>query len=197
VSPILESIGSVKGFGWGALLSSTSYESIATTTVGAGGSSSVTFSSIPSTYTHLQLRFLCRDSNAAVTDDGVTMQFNGDTAANYNRHSVYGDGATAASSGHGSPFTYVSAGLSASGGQASGVFAPGVLDILDYKNTNKYKTTRRLAGLDVNGAGGVIQLASGSWRSTSAITSITLKVVDGSYNFAQYSSIALYGIKGA
>lgn len=177
--------------------SPSSYESIATTTVGSGGTATITFSSIPATFTHLQLRFICRDSNAAATDDGVTMQFNGDTAANYNRHSVYGDGATATSSGNGSPFTYISAGLSAGGGHASGVFAPGVLDILDYKNTNKYKTTRRLAGLDVNGAGGIIQFASGLWLSTSAITSITLKVVDGSYNFAQYSSIALYGIRGA
>jgi len=171
-----------------------SFESIATVTVGGAGAADITFSSIAADWTHLQLRFICRDSNGAATDDGVTMQFNGDTASNYDRHSTYGTGATVYSSGHGSPFTYISAGLSAGGGHTSGKFAPGVLDILDYKNTNKYKTTRRLAGLDVNGAGGIVQFASNLWLSTSAITSITLKVVNGSYNFAQYSSIALYGV---
>ena len=52
------------------------YESIATVTVGAGGSSSVTFSSIPSTYTHLQIRFTAQCSNSATAADNLAFRFN-------------------------------------------------------------------------------------------------------------------------
>ena len=43
----------------------TSYESIATVTVGAGGSSSISFTSIPSTYKHLQIRAITRDTGTS------------------------------------------------------------------------------------------------------------------------------------
>jgi hypothetical protein len=68
-----------------------------------------------------------------------------------------------------------------------------ILDILDYADTNKFKTTRSLTGFDRNGAGSV-SFNSGNWRSGSAITSIRLFA--GNNAFAQYSSLALYGIKG-
>jgi len=74
------------------------------------------------------------------------------------------------------------------------VFAAYVIDILDYANTNKYKTSRNLAGYD-NNSGGRVSLNSGNWRNTNAITSITLTC--RSDNFQQYSQFALYGIKGA
>ena len=76
---------------------------------------------------------------------------------------------------------------------AASTFTAGVIDILDYANTNKYKTLRTLNGGDANGSGN-IQIESGSWRNTAAITSITL-THNGS-GFTQYSSFALYGIKG-
>jgi len=80
--------------------------------------------------------------------------------------------------------------------QSANCFGVVVIDILDYANTNKYKTTRALAGLDINAAGGFIALRSGNWRNTNAITTITLKP-ESSRIFAQYSQFALYGIKGA
>jgi hypothetical protein len=80
------------------------------------------------------------------------------------------------------------------------MFGAGIVDILDYANTNKYKTIRSLTGHDHNGviAGihAIVNLNSGSWRSTSAINSIVIGVVSGTA-FNQYSSFALYGIKGA
>ena len=69
-----------------------------------------------------------------------------------------------------------------------------VIDILDYANTNKYKTLRVLTGIDVNGSGGYVQLSSGLWQSSSAITSITLT---NSTNYTTATQFALYGIKGA
>lgn len=68
-----------------------------------------------------------------------------------------------------------------------------VVDILDYANTNKNKTIRVLAGVDNNGSGEVA-LNSGLWPSTSALN--TIKILTTSGNLNQYSSFALYGIKG-
>jgi len=170
----------------------TSYESIATTTVGSGGTGTVTFSSIPGTFKHLQLRGIVRNTSAGSSINGVFAQFNSDTAANYSRHNLIGDGASATASASTST-TNVLAGQYPQGGTTANIFGVFVLDILDYQNTNKNKTTRGLFGTDLNGSG-QIRFNSGNWRDTSAITSITLTPEDA--NFVQYSSFALYGIKG-
>lgn len=159
-----------------------SYESIATVTVGAGGASSVDFTSIPSTYTHLQIRGL------GVFSGDTFLQFNSDTNNNYSRHSVYGDGSSAAA------FAETSNSRIGVNYATSTQPSPFVADILDYKDTNKYKTVRALSGVDSNGSG-IILLQSGSWRSTSAVTSIKLIAFSGT--FSQHSTFALYGIKSA
>jgi hypothetical protein len=74
------------------------------------------------------------------------------------------------------------------------IFGVAVCDILDYTNTNKYKTVRSLSGHDQNGSG-YVTLMSGSWRNTAAITSITILRDSGGANLTQYSQFALYGIK--
>jgi len=169
-----------------------SYESIATVTVGAGGSSTVTFSSIPSTFKHLQIRGLARVTGSVV-QNGTKVQFNSDTGANYTYHTLYGTGSSAIAYGEANTnqsFMDKFAGASAS----SNVFGAIVCDVLDYLDTNKYKTSRSLGGVDNNGSG-VIHLTSGVWRNTNAITSITLSPFDG-FSYVQYSHFALYGIKG-
>jgi hypothetical protein len=65
-----------------------------------------------------------------------------------------------------------------------------VMDILDYANTNKYKTTRALYSWDSNGSG-YVEFNSNNWRSTSAITSIVLTPAN---SFAQYTNISIYGV---
>lgn len=164
----------------------TAYESIQTYTVGAGGQATITFSSIPSTYTHLQLRIFSKNTSDSYS---IRAQYNGDTASNYSLHGLYGTGSVAGSFGYANQ-TNGEIGMSADA--TANVFAASVVDILDYANTNKYKTIRGLAGFDKNGAGS-LDLRSSSWRSTSAITTILLSSAAG--NFAQYSSFALYGIK--
>jgi hypothetical protein len=161
----------------------TSFESIATTTVGSSGVSNVEFTSIPSTYTHLQIRGIFRQTGG---DQWNSIQFNGDTGSNYATHNLYGTGASAVSEAA-APGTNT---LLGNGAQP----IPFVIDILDYANTNKFKTTRLLWGMDSNG-GGYIMFGSHLWRNTNAITSVKINGV--SSNFAQYSSFALYGIKGA
>ena len=169
-----------------------SYSSIATVTVGSGGASSVSFSSIPQTYTHLQIRAIIR--NTSTNDYSTQFYFNSDNSiSSYTQHRLRGDGSSATAYGTGTGTAigsvYECAPLS---NQTSNAFGTFILDILDYTNTNKYKTTRSLSGFDVNGTG-KINLGSSLWVSTSAITSITIK--EAADNIAQYSSFALYGIQ--
>jgi hypothetical protein len=176
-------------------LSTNSYQSIQTVTVGSGGQSSVTFSSIPSTYKHLQIRGMVK--SARTDDDGATyrIQFNSDSGANYTYHRLKGDGSSVVSDGLGGMnYSYFYSMAASSGSVNSSTFGVSVFDILDYSNTSKNKTIRVLCGYDGNG-NGIISLGSSAWFSTSAVTSISL-TIDGGTNFTQYSSFALYGIKG-
>jgi hypothetical protein len=169
-----------------------SYESIATVTVGSGGSATVSFSSIPSTFKHLQIRGLGRSTDAGGSDVTGRLQFNTDTGTNYSTHRLYGYGSSAGADASSSTNGISFATILADGNLAS-CFSASVCDILDYADTNKFKTTRSLAGGDYN-TGGMMFFNSGNWRSTSAVTSITLFPSSG--NWKQYSSFALYGIKG-
>lgn len=205
MSPILDSIGSVKGFGWGALLSTNSYESIATTTLGSANST-ITFSSIPSTYKHLQLRHIARNTNAS-TGGNMFIQLNGDTGSNYAWHRLEGYGTGVGSVGIASAVSFAVGGLMTGGNSIASSFGAGVLDLIDYQNTNKYKTMKTLTGYDNNGNGspgndqGYINFNSGLWFkagsgvTSDAVNSITI-TINGGGNFAQHSQFALYGIKG-
>jgi hypothetical protein len=168
------------------------YESIATTTVGAGGTSTITFSSIPSTYSHLQIRYIAR-TNRATNPDYLNLRFNSDSGSNYSAHLLYGNGSSAAASAYSTEAQIYLDGGATGAAQLSNNFAAGVLDVLDYSNTNKNKTSRHLLGYDNNGSG-AIYLSSGRWGSNSAITTLTLTSGSGS-TIQQYSSFALYGVK--
>lgn len=170
------------------------YDSIASTTVGSGGSSSITFSSIPSGYTHLQLRFVGR-SLASAANDSILIRYNSDSGTNYVIHRLYGD-ATGSSGAQGfTSQTYTIAGdMPAATASLSQTVGTSIVDILDYSNTNKNKTTRVLSGRNENGVG-YIWLNSSLWLNTAAISSITVLAANGS--LAQYSRASLYGIKGA
>jgi hypothetical protein len=170
------------------------YDSIATTTVGSGGASSIDFTSIPSTYTHLQLRWILRTSRTSATADGVFFRFNADSGSNYRTHSLGGDGSSAYAGASGSATGSPQIAPAPSSTATASVFSAGVFDILDYANTSKNKTIRNLTGFDANGSG-YIELDSAVWLSTTAVNQLTIYPVVGP-NFLQYSSFALYGIKG-
>ena len=172
------------------------YESIATVTVGSGGAASVTFSSIPSTYTHLQIRGILRSTYTGNPTDFMSMKFNSDsTASNYSVHRLTGNGSSASAGASANdfylPFDYPANSVT------SGVFSGMVIDILDYASTNKNKTSRILTGYDANGSGALSLVSQAWYNSGTAISSIQFQ--DYTFygaNFAQYSSFALYGIKG-
>jgi len=178
----------------GHLASPTSYDSIATQTVGSGGVSQVTFSSIPSTYKHLQIRGIARDNRAAAANMMKTFA-NNDTSASYSDHWLYGDGASPGAYAETS-VNYMQLVRVASSSATTGVFGGFVMDILDYANTSKNKTFRTLVGYDNNGSG-LIYLTSGAYYSTSAINRIDFAVgAAGGTLISEFSSFALYGVKG-
>ena len=167
------------------------YDSLATVTVPSGGVASVTFAGIPTGYRHLQVRWIDR---YASTGSYTWLRFNGDSGNNYSGHVLYGNGSSAgANSGYGASSSKIYLESGAQSTSTSNSFSSGIMDILDYANTSKYKTSRILAGGDYNGSGGMT-LVSGLYMSTSAISSISFTIDDGT-NFAQYSQFALYGIR--
>jgi hypothetical protein len=169
----------------------TSFESIATATVGAGGQNSIEFTSIPATYSHLQLRGLSRSPDAS----NIIIQFNNNTSAVYSFHALYTNGTNTFYPQATINSTFANFAASNYSAAASNLLAPSICDIFDYANTNKFKTIRTLTGIDTNQtAGQGVTLQSGNWRSTSAITSI--KIQGTSPPFSQYTTFALYGIKG-
>jgi hypothetical protein len=171
-----------------------SYDAIGTAT-GTGSNNSVTFSSIPSTYKHLQLRATVRCTGGAGTSL-LWWRANGLTStSNYTSHGLGGDGSSAYAYNLGSSYGMGLIGSTAHSGSTANAYATIVLDILDYANTNKYKTTRALRGEDYNGSGDM-RLSSGLFISTSAISSFSVGFFDnaGSY-FTSLSTIDLYGIK--
>jgi hypothetical protein len=170
-----------------------SYESIATATL-SSAASTISFTSIPSTFKHLQIRGILRDTRADYINT-VGIRFNSDSGSNYPSHTLWGDGANKGSYSSGLQ-SYADVSVSAGSTVASNIFGATVIDILDYTDTNKNKTVRALAGMDANGSGEV-RFSSGLWLSTTAINSITLYPRFGtSPVFSIYSSLALYGIKG-
>lgn len=153
----------------------------------------IEWTSIPTTYTHLQVRGIVLGSSATATG-GLFCQFNGDTNANYTTHLLGGNGSVASA--------YSATGRTAVDmyGYYDNIISTGsfpiafVMDILDYKSTNKTKTIRINSGMNKNGSNyGEIFLKSSAWLATpQAINSI--KIYINGQNLAANTSIALYGV---
>jgi hypothetical protein len=170
-------------------------EPIATTLVGSGGTSIITFSDIPQTYKHLQLRCLAKATTTVNATSNAFVRFNGDNGSNYTYHYLRGDGSSASSiAGTSQTSNLINDATVGSNASFANMFGVYIIDVLDYANTSKNKTIRILSGADLNNLGSVqMGLGSGLWIDTTAISSIQLTC---SSNFAQYSRFSLYGIKG-
>ena len=168
------------------------FESIATVTVGSGGAADVTFSSIPGTYAHLQVRAIARGESTG-NAPFMRMQVNGATGSSYAYHYLSGSG-SAASAGASSSTTFMVANTMYALADPASIYGATVIDILDYADTNKNTTIRGLGGFDSNG-NGYVDLVSGLYNATTAITSI--KFYFNGFDIAQYSHFALYGLRSA
>lgn len=170
-----------------------SYESIATVTP-SGGPQTITFSSIPSTYQHLQIRMNWKPNNSGTGTSGFYLRVNGATGNNATAHQLAGNGSTTNVFGYSSTDIGDLLMLSTPTGVgtgASNIFSASIIDVHNYISTTQNKTFRHIGGYDANGSGS-ISLNSGVWLSTSAITQIEIKKGEG---FADGSTFALYGIK--
>jgi hypothetical protein len=162
-----------------------SFESIATAT-GNGSSGSITFSSIPQTYKHLQIR-------GVYNDGGYNMRlvFNSDTGANYCRHTLIATGSAVTSGGG---INQNDLDLISYGASGTNNMSVCIIDIADYTSTTRYKTAKAFDGYTESASTLIIYNSSGLWQNTNAINSITITNLYGSYNTNTVYS--LYGIKG-
>ena len=166
---------------------------IAHTEVGAGGASSIDFTSIPSTYDDLWLTFSIRASNTNVPFATVFVQLNSDTATNYSRVLVQNNGGTVASSLQSNTTAWN--GIGPSSTSTTSTFSSEQLYIPNYKNTAYNKQAIRENAWENNSTTSfTVQMMSHLYRSTSAISSIK---ISGNNTFVQYSQATLYGITKA
>jgi len=182
---------SARAYGLGAGVTALDgFFQIATTTVGVSAVSDITFSSIPATYKHLHIRGISIQSSGGGVDAG--MQFNSDTGSNYSSHAIRGSGG-APSSQHISGQT-TSVWIGANNTNNTSEFEIRVFDILDYANTNKYKTVKITHTSANNTSTEWLELISSNWRNTAAIS--TIKIFPIGANWSQHTTFSLYGITG-
>ena len=165
------------------------YTKIASNTVGAGGTASVTFSSIPSTYTDLVLRASPRST---AVEDTFGIRFNSDSGSNYPFRGLEGNGATARS--FSGTNTLVGLGRMSQSNFTASTFGNNEFYIPNYTSSN-YKSVSIDAVNENNATTAITELAAGLWNSTAAIN--TILILPSSGSFAQYSTFTLYGISNA
>lgn len=170
---------------------------IASQTVGASPVGIISFTSIPQTFTHLQLRTFARANfnPGGNTAGSVYFYFNSDTTgANYQNHFVRGDGASVSSGANLNVGLITLTATIPLLNATSNVFGVNIVDILDYTNTSKNKVTRSIGGYDQNvttSNAAFAAMNSGLWISTAAINRIDLAT---DQNFIQHCRFDLYGI---
>jgi len=156
-----------------------------TVEVGAGGQATITFSSIPSTYTDLVIKASLR---ASVDGDGITMRFNGSTSG-YSVRQIYANGSSATSNTPGQT-DFATIGYTTT--ITASTFGNMEIYIPNYAgSTNKSISADSVQ--EANQTFAYSNLVAGLWSNSAAITSIALSTQSGSWN--QYSTATLYGIK--
>lgn len=166
---------------------------ISTTTVGAGGAASVTFSSIPATYTDLVLLVSAKYSSAGYDEDYLSVQFNSDTGSNYTHGILMDDGFSFFTKSYtASPTNRVNLGYIPGSLTNANFMSNMRIEIPYYASSNAKVIQAEWGWLrdgnyqSANGIGG------GGWTNTNAITSLTF-FSSVSATIAQYSMFSLYG----
>lgn len=168
----------------------TTYEAIATVTVGSGGAADITFSSIPGTYTDLVVLLSARDATTTFFGgDGISfkVEFNGSTT-NLSSRSLFGNGSSAAS--YNDTVIY---GILSTAKDTASTFGNASIYIPNYAgSTNKSVSIDAVAENNATSAG--MRMTAGLWSNSAAITSV--KILPYS-TFMQHSTATLYGIKNS
>jgi hypothetical protein len=160
-----------------------------TVTVGAGGASSIDFTSIPATYTDLKIVFSGRDGTGQVYGDG-SIRFNNNTGSNYSRRRLLGNGSGVSS---GSETTTSITGWNSNGANSTAnTFCNVEIYIPNYLSSSQ-KSVSIDCVVENNGTEGYDILVAGLWNQTAAINQVS--IINLTSNFVQYSTASLYGIK--
>jgi hypothetical protein len=184
---------------WYTAVEPSSYDLLETVTIGSAGQTVVEFINLntnyASTYQHLQLRTTVRTNRTGADSDPVRMRLNSDNGSNYTRHRLMtylgNNVVPGAAITQDAMFITESA---ACANNAANIFAGVITDILDPFETGKNTTIRSFGGNYASGWNAV-EIYSGLWNNTNAITTITLTPLVGSH-FVQYTGFSLYGLKG-
>jgi hypothetical protein len=165
------------------------YTLIASNTVGSGGVASVTFSSIPTTYTDLVVLVSCRSSQVGAFADYGQITFNG-SSSTFSYKDVYGNGSSASSTGASVNTIFVYQGNAAT----ASTFGNASIYIPNYTSANN-KSFSIDSVVENNGTTGYDTLTAGLWSTTTAINSVGLAPASGTW--LQHSTFTLYGISNA
>jgi hypothetical protein len=164
------------------------FELIASSTVGSGGAATISFSSIPSTFTDLCVKFSARDNSSYIANN-IALSFNGSTSS-FSVRNLYGNGSSALSGTSSNQ-----AGLAAAANATSNTFSNSEFYIPNYAgSTNKSYSADTVS--ENNATEAYDWFNAGLWSNTAAITSITI-TAGSSATFQNYSNFYLYGVKNA
>jgi hypothetical protein len=169
--------------------SGTDFQLISTQVLGSSASS-VTFSSIPQTFKHLQLRMTARAATGGYSQGNVGIKINATTSV-YSYHGLYGQGSSVNSWGYANQTNVDQLSWMPGSTATASSFGAYVMDFLDYANTTTNKTVRSLGG-HVSSADKAIVLSSANYRATSAITTLEIIQTDA-FQYATGSRFSLYG----
>jgi hypothetical protein len=167
------------------------YNKIASATVGSGGAANIDFTSIPGTYTDLVV-YLSARSSGSFTDQNISLRFNSSTTG-YSRRVLSGNGSAASSSNSASEAEMFIGDVSGSTG-TSNTFGNLMIYVPNYAGaTNKSVSVDSIQENNTTAANA--RLIAGLWSDTAAITSLSVRLYGGGFDFVQHSTATLYGIK--
>jgi hypothetical protein len=163
------------------------YEPIATTALGSAAAT-VTFSSIPSTYTDLVL--VCNVKATTTSNAYLRVRYNTDTSNNYSITVLSGNGSAASSArGSNTSVAYLNYNYAMPTTMETAIIS----NIQNYSNTTTYKTAITRSNAASQGVEAMVTL----WRSTAAINNIVISTDNGGAILDTGSTFTLYGIKAA
>ncbi len=177
-------------------MASNTFTLIASSTVGAGGASSIDFTSIPSTYTDLVIKVCSRTTmTSSGVRDQLAIKFNGSSSTDYSDRWLYGIPAIATSSATDTSATYSLIGYTSGNSSTANTFGSAEIYIPNYAGSNQKSASGDGVG-ESNDSSTGLAISAILRANTAAITSISIL----SYNAAtimQYSTAYLYGVKNA
>jgi hypothetical protein len=176
----------------------TTYTLISSVTVGSGGAASITFTSIPSTYTDLNI-LLSPRSAASADRAELYLTVNSDTGSNYNSRRLQGydsGSVLSASSSSVAPTANGSFGRITANSATASTFSNVSLYIPNYAGSNQKSMSIDWVAENNSSTSWTVGMSAVLWTGTAAITSLTFSA-ESAANFTQYSTAYLYGISNA